>query len=163
MNPNDRTAATTTGSKGVAAVCRASRTVRDRHSRNVVRKTFTVAYSNLRQRLERASVPSGVTTTGAFKAAALSRREALPYGRHRIPSKSLQIGLRMLPSSGRQIDTKPEADPQQHRACPRVKWTRRLSSPFVVGLVTAAVLDLGFGVSFSSIARYVVPRWWCWA
>ena len=63
----------------------------------------------------------------------------------------------MLPSSGHQIDTKSEADPQQHRACPRVKWTRHLSSPFVVGLVTAAVLDLGFGVSFSSIARYVVP------
>ena len=63
----------------------------------------------------------------------------------------------MLPSSGHQIDTKPEADPQQHRACSRVKWTRHLSSGFVVGLVAAAVLDLGFGISFSSIARYVVP------
>ena len=63
----------------------------------------------------------------------------------------------MLPSSGRPIDTKPEADPQQHRACSRVKWTRHLSSGFVVGLVAAAVLDLGFGVSFSSIARYVLP------
>ena len=131
--------------------------MRNRHSRNVVRKTVTVAYSNLRQRLKRASIPSGVTATGAFKAAALSRREALPYDRREVHSKSPQVGLRMLPSSGRQIDTKPEADPQQHRACPRVKWTRHLSSPFVVGLVTAAVLDLGFGVSFSSIARYVLP------
>ena len=64
----------------------------------------------------------------------------------------------MLPSSGHQIDTKPEADPPTARGqCSRVKWTRHLSSGFVVGLVAAAVLDLGFGISFSSIARYFLP------
>ncbi len=54
-------------------------------------------------------------------------------------------------------DTSSDADAQQRRTWLSSMCARPLWSSFFVWLTVWAVLDLGFGITFSSIARYLVP------
>jgi hypothetical protein len=63
----------------------------------------------------------------------------------------------MLPQSGREIDTSPDADAQRRRTWLPGKSVRPLGSSFLVGVLVWAVLDLAFGITFSSVARYLLP------
>ena len=63
----------------------------------------------------------------------------------------------MLPQRHCENDTSSDADPQQRRTWLSNMCARPLWSSFFVWLMVWAVLDLGFGITFSSIARYLVP------
>lgn len=63
----------------------------------------------------------------------------------------------MLPPSDREVDTRSETGPQQQRTWLQSGWVRPLPSSFLVGILVWAVLDLGFGITFSSVARYLLP------
>lgn len=55
------------------------------------------------------------------------------------------------------VDTRSETDPQQRRTRLPSEWVRPLRSSFLVWVPVWAVLDLGFGIIFSAVARYLVP------
>ena len=63
----------------------------------------------------------------------------------------------MLPPLDCEIDTSSDADAQQRRTRLPSTCARPLWSSFFVWLVVWAALDLGFGITFSSIARYLLP------
>ena len=63
----------------------------------------------------------------------------------------------MLPPLNCEIDTSSDADAQQRRTWLTSTCARPLWSSFFVWLVVWAALDLGFGITFSSIARYLLP------
>lgn len=62
----------------------------------------------------------------------------------------------MLPPSDREVDTRPETDPQQQRTWLQSRWVRPFRSSFLLGVLMWAVLDLGFGITFSGVARYLL-------
>lgn len=55
-----------------------------------------------------------------------------------------------------QIDAGPDADAQPRRTWLSSKCARSFWPSLLIWLVVWAVLDLGFGITFSSIARYIV-------
>ena len=73
------------------------------------------------------------------------------------PPRSPQKSFPMLSPPHCEIDTSSDADAQQRRTWLSSKCARPLWPSFFVGLVVWAVLDLGFGITFSSIARYILP------
>ncbi len=60
-------------------------------------------------------------------------------------------------ASNREVDTRSETGPQQRRTWLPSEWVRPLPSSFLVGFLVWAILDLGFGITFSSVARYLLP------
>ena len=65
--------------------------------------------------------------------------------------------VRMVPPIHSEVDTMSEADPQRRGTWLSRPWARPLKSGILIGLVTAAVLDLGFGINISGIARSILP------
>lgn len=63
----------------------------------------------------------------------------------------------MQPPRHCEVDTSSDADAQQRRTWLSSKCVRSLWPSFFVGLAVWAALDLGFGITFSSIARYILP------
>lgn len=55
------------------------------------------------------------------------------------------------------VDTRSETGLQQRRTWLPSEWVRPLRSSFLVRVPVWAVLDLGFGITFSSVARYLLP------
>ena len=79
---------------------------------------------------------------------------------HILRSKSSQnpsTRSRMPPHPGREVDTRSDADPKRPQTWLSSRWVRPLRSSFFVWIVVWAVLDLGFGITFSGIARYILP------
>ncbi len=62
----------------------------------------------------------------------------------------------MLPPSDREVDTRSETGSQQQRTWLPSEWVRPLRSSFFVGVLVWAVLDLGFGITFPSVVRYLL-------
>lgn len=86
----------------------------------------------------------------------LSRRAAPPYH----TSETLQnpdTWFRTLLPPHCEIDTGSEAEAGRRRTWLSSKCARPFWPSVFAWIVVWAVLDLGFGITFSSIARYIVP------